>query len=204
MLKNLLLTGAALCCAYPVSASQNFRYFETDARLETHGLGFDTKLNINSPDRQFGIDYSTNYFTIRYEREEAYQSKYNVNRISLSYFRPLFKHEKFTLSAGLQVAGILPDAPSYSNDNWLRISPYAVASYNISTPLSVYTSVNSHLAVAKNYYSAFQLNTLEYRPIGISYAINNNLSVGAFTQLNTNSALRLDAAFAGVGIALKF
>jgi len=196
-MKNVLLTATAIAVLTIGSAmAADFDRIENNIRVESNGFGFSTKLNINDPSREVGIDYTKSGLTVGYVRAEGSGDSSDENRPFVAYGA---NHGPFYAKMQLEYR----DFTTAGSDDYVRIVPTIGAGKSFGG-VGVYGDITPKLAYGKEGTSNFtEILETEFK-VGFNYDIAKGLTAGPFVQYVTNSDWEKQEVFLGTSVGVKF
>ena len=196
MNKSIVLAAVCFALSATSASAGDFDKIENNIRLETAGFGFSTKLDINYPSREFGIDYTTNGVTVGYTRAEGATDAADENRYIVAY----------TQSFGPVYAGIRAEWRDLAAnaDDHLRIIPTVGVKHDVpNTKVALFADVSPKFLAFKNGVGVEEISETDWR-IGANYAVTDSVSAGPFLQYVTDKDWNKTDNFIGTAVTVKF
>ena len=196
MNKSIVLAAVCFALSATSASAGDFDKIENNIRIETAGFGLGTKLNINDPSREFGIDYTMSGVTVGYARAEGAADAADENRYIVAY----------TKSFGPVYAGIRAEWRDLAAnaDDHLRIIPTVGVKHDVpNTKLTVFSDVSPKFLAFKNGVGVEEISETDWR-IGANFAVTDSLSAGPFLQYVTDNDWNKTDTFIGTAVTVKF
>jgi opacity protein-like surface antigen len=196
MNKSIVLAAVCFALSAASASAGDFDKIENNIRLETAGFGLSTKLDINDPSREFGVDYTTNGVTVGYTRAEGATDAADESRFIVAY----------TQSFGPVYAGVRAEWRDLAanGDDHLRIIPTVGVKHDVpNTKVALFADVSPKFLAYKNGVGVEEISETDWR-IGAKYAVTDSVSAGPFLQYVTDKDWNKTDTFIGTAVTVKF